>query len=76
MQATAGYSGKDAEKAIRTMYELSRIVERHTDLEGYDRQVELPIVDAAARPELAVAAFDQVAALFDQHKGTGSSNDD
>jgi hypothetical protein len=58
------YAGVDAETIVRRIYELGQIVERHTGLTGYDPQVELPIASAAARPELAVAIFDQVAAAF------------
>jgi hypothetical protein len=58
------YTGADAEMIVRRIYKLGQIVERHTGLTGYDPQVELPIASAAARPDLAVAAFDQVAASF------------
>ncbi|MBL7255885.1 hypothetical protein [Paractinoplanes lichenicola] len=58
------YKGADAERVVRALYDLGRLVEETTGLAGYDPQVELPLTEAAARPGLAVAVFDDVAADF------------
>ncbi|MBO3737331.1 hypothetical protein [Actinoplanes flavus] len=58
------YSGQDAERIAALIYRLGLIVERHTGLAGYDGQVGLGVTEAAARPELAVTIFDQVARSF------------
>jgi hypothetical protein len=58
------YRGDDARRVVELIYRLGAAVEGATGLTGFDPQVELGIADAAARPELAVATFDQVAASF------------
>lgn len=69
------YKGEQAETVVRAMYELSRIVEQHTGLTGYDVQTELSVKESAARPELAVTIFDQVAASFARRGIRSPSND-
>ncbi|XVU21985.1 hypothetical protein ACQPZJ_32575 [Actinoplanes sp. CA-054009] len=54
------YRGEDAKRIVDAIYGLGRVVERSTGLEGYDRQIELPIAEAEARPDLAAAVFDQI----------------
>lgn len=44
------------------MYQLGEAVQAVTGLPGYDPQLELPLSDALAQPELAVGFFDEVAA--------------
>jgi hypothetical protein len=58
------YRGAEAATIARTLYALGAIVEAATGFAGYDAQLELPLADAALRPELAVACFDQVAQSF------------
>ncbi|GAB2585461.1 hypothetical protein Aab01nite_52850 [Paractinoplanes abujensis] len=58
------YKGADAVRVVQAIYALGHIVEQHTGLSGYDAQVELPLAEAAARPGLAAAVFDDVAADF------------
>ena len=52
-----------AAQIVRAVYELGRVVERHTGLTGYDPQAGVSLAEAATRPEDAVKAFDQVAGL-------------
>lgn len=60
------YSGAEAQEIVRTIYRLAAVIEEHTDFSGYDEQVDLPIAEAARRPELATGSFDMVAASFTQ----------
>ncbi|WP_426513348.1 hypothetical protein ACPPVO_23680 [Dactylosporangium sp. McL0621] len=69
------YKGADAETVVRAMYDLGRIVERHTGLTGYDVQTESSLEEAAAHPELAMANFDDVAASFARRGISSPSND-
>ncbi|WP_433060754.1 hypothetical protein [Dactylosporangium sp. CS-033363] len=56
------HQGPDAQRVVRTMYDLAAIVERHTGLTGYDPQLERPTAEAS--PEHAVTIFDQTAAIL------------
>ncbi|MEV0720039.1 hypothetical protein [Asanoa sp. NPDC050611] len=58
------YRGDDARQIVQLIYRLGEAVERVTGLPGFDPQLDLPLADAATRVELAVTAFDQVAASF------------
>ena len=46
------------------LYALGGAVEKATGLSGFDPQQEMALADAAARPELAVAAFESVASAL------------
>lgn len=58
------YRGGDARAVVTAMYQLGEAVQAVTGLPGYDPQLELPLSDAVAQPELAVRVFDDVAASF------------
>jgi hypothetical protein len=58
------YRGEDARRIVTALHQLGEAVQAATGLPGYDPQLELPLSDAVARPELAVKAFDDVAASF------------
>ncbi|MFD6261180.1 hypothetical protein ACFWDK_27675 [Micromonospora chalcea] len=68
------YRGGDARAVVTAVYQLGAAVEAVTGLSGYDPQVELPLAEAAARPELAVAAFDEVAGSFARRGVSSPSN--
>jgi hypothetical protein len=55
------YSGDEAGAVLAKMYELGEVIERHTELRGYDPQAELPLAEARQQVERGVAAFDRVA---------------
>ncbi len=55
------YSGDEAGAVLHKMYALGEVIERHTDLRGYDPQAELPLAEARRHVERGVRAFDQVA---------------
>ncbi len=56
------YRGDSARAVVDTAYRLGAVVQAETGLPGYDPQLDLALADAAARPDLAVECFDQVAA--------------
>lgn len=58
------YAGTQAQEIARTLYRLAAVIEEHTEFSGYDGQADLPVAEAAERPELAMASFDMVAASF------------
>ncbi|MET8252026.1 hypothetical protein [Micromonospora sp. NPDC005197] len=58
------YRGGDAQAIVTAMYQPGEAVEAVTGLPGYDPQLELPLSDALARPELAVRVFDEIAEPF------------
>ena len=60
------YTGAEAATIVGQIYELGRIVERHTGLAGYDPQTGRPLTEAAAQPDRAVEIFDRTAAQFAQ----------
>jgi hypothetical protein len=66
------YAGADAAAVVDKIYQLGRVVEDATGLAGFDPQVELPL--AEAQPDLARAAFDQVAAMFARRGISSPSN--
>ncbi|MEV6515964.1 hypothetical protein AB0M37_09255 [Micromonospora chalcea] len=68
------YRGGGARAVVTAVYQLGAAVESVTGLSGYDPQVELPLAEAAARPELAVAAFDEVAESFARRGISSPSN--
>jgi hypothetical protein len=57
----------DSKTGADVLTETRQVLGEVTEHAG-DPQVELPVADAAVPPELAVAAFDQVATLFDQRE--------
>lgn len=61
------YKGAQAQEIVRTLYRLAAVIEEHTELSGYDEQADLPVAEAAERPELAAASFDMVAASLARH---------
>ncbi|XVV09188.1 hypothetical protein ACQP2X_30620 [Actinoplanes sp. CA-131856] len=63
------YSGSDATRIVEALYDLARVVERHTGLKGYDRQTGSPT--AEARPDAAAAVFDQVAVSLGRRGSRG-----
>jgi hypothetical protein len=68
------YSGEQARLIVGTLYQLAAVIEEHTGLSGYDSQVDLPIAEAAQRPELASASFDMIAASFARRGITSPGN--
>ncbi|NES28538.1 hypothetical protein GCE86_00950 [Micromonospora terminaliae] len=68
------YRGADARTVVTAMYQLGEAVQSITGLPGYNPQVDLPLSDAAARLELAVKCFDDVAASFAQRGISSPSN--
>ena len=58
------YTGAGAASIVGRLYALGDAVERATGLSGFDPQVELALAEAAAKPELAVAAFESVASAL------------
>jgi hypothetical protein len=68
------YAGRDAAAVIDVVYRLAGVIERHTGLTGYDAQLELAVAEAAGRPGLALAVFDQVARSFAQRGIASPSN--
>ena len=58
------YRGERAMTIIRSVYQLAEAVEKLTGLPGFDPQLELPLPEAAARPDLAVQIFDEAAGSF------------
>jgi hypothetical protein len=69
------YSGERAKTIVRSIYRLAEAVQEITGLPGYDPQVELPISEAIAQPDLATTAFDRAAALFAERGISTPSND-
>ncbi|MFF0657665.1 MULTISPECIES: hypothetical protein [Micromonospora] len=68
------YRGDDARAVVAAMYQLGEAVQAVTGLPGYDPQLELPLSDALAQPELAVGVFDEVAASFAERGISSPSN--
>ncbi|MFF4894414.1 hypothetical protein [Micromonospora chersina] len=68
------YRGGDAQAIVTAMYRLGEAVQAVTGLPGYDPQLELPLSDAVAQPELAVRVFNDVAASFAE-RGISSPSD-
>jgi hypothetical protein len=68
------YRGPEALKIVRTIYALGTLIEEATGLFGYDFQLDLPLAEAAARPDLGAAYFDQVAASFERRGVSSPSN--
>ena len=58
------YTGPQAQEIVGKIYRLAAVIEKHTEFSGYDGQADLPVTEAAQRPELAMASFDMVAASF------------
>jgi hypothetical protein len=58
------YAGTQAQEVVRLLYQLAAVVEQHTELSGYDGQADLPLAEAVARPELAMASFNMIAATL------------
>ena len=58
------YTGAGAASIVARLYALGDAVEKATGLSGFDPQLELALADAAAKPELAVAAFESVASAL------------
>ncbi|WP_328375706.1 hypothetical protein [Micromonospora zamorensis] len=61
-------------QAHTAMYQLGEAVQAVTRLPGYDPQLELPLSDAVTQMELAVSAFDEVAASFAERGISSPSN--
>ncbi|MEV0327918.1 hypothetical protein AB0H63_15950 [Micromonospora echinospora] len=68
------YRGGDARAVVTAIYQLGEAVQAVTGLPGYDPQLELPLSDALAQPELAVSVFDKVAASFAKRGISSPSN--
>ncbi|MEH0821490.1 MULTISPECIES: hypothetical protein [unclassified Micromonospora] len=68
------YRGEDARVIVTALYQLGEAVQKVTGLPGYDPQLELPLSDAVAQPELAVRVFDDVAASFAERGISSPSN--
>ncbi|MFI5490518.1 hypothetical protein [Micromonospora echinaurantiaca] len=68
------YRGGDAQAVVTAMYQLGEAVQAVTGLPGYDPQLELPLSDALARPELAVRVFDEAADSFAERGTSSPSN--
>lgn len=68
------YRGGDARTVVTVMYRLGEAVQAVTGLPGYDPQLELPVSDAVAQPELAARVFDEVAASFAERGISSPSN--
>ncbi|OHX02519.1 hypothetical protein [Micromonospora sp. WMMB235] len=66
--------GDDAWAVVAAMYQLGEAVQAVTGLPGYDPQLELPLSDALAQPELAGGVFDEVAESFAERGITSPSN--
>ncbi|MFG1775439.1 hypothetical protein ACGFIR_19190 [Micromonospora sp. NPDC049051] len=66
--------GGDARAVVTAMYQLGEAVQAVTGLPGYDPQLELPLPDALAQPELAVRVFNDVAASFAERGISSPSN--
>jgi hypothetical protein len=60
------YSGAQARDIVHIVYRLAGVIEEHTEFSGYDEQADLPVAEAAQRPELALASFDLVAASLNR----------
>lgn len=56
------HQGADAEAVIKLVYQLGEVVQAVSGLDGYDPQLGLPLSDAVAQPELAVAIVDNTSA--------------
>jgi hypothetical protein len=69
------YKGERAQAIVTSIYRLAEAVQEITGLPGYDPQVDLPISEAIAQPDLAVTAFDRAAALFAERGITTNGND-
>lgn len=69
------YRGDDARAIVETIYRLGQVVQAETGLPGYDPQVELPLAEAAAQPQLAVECFNHVAASFAERGYLSPSGD-
>jgi hypothetical protein len=67
------YSGERAKAIVNSIYRLAEAVEKATGFPGYDPQVDLPVSEAIAEPELAVNSFNQVAASFAERGITSPS---
>ncbi|MEU2613933.1 hypothetical protein ABZ570_20455 [Micromonospora sp. NPDC007271] len=68
------YRGGAAQAIVKAMYQLGEAVQAVTGLPGYDPQLELPLSDAVAQPQLAVRIFDEVAASFAERGISSPSN--
>ncbi|CCH20479.1 hypothetical protein [Micromonospora lupini] len=68
------HRGGDARAVVAAMYQLGEAVQAVTGLPGYDPQLELPLSDALAQPELAVRVFDDVANSFREREISSPSN--
>ncbi|NYF56339.1 hypothetical protein [Micromonospora purpureochromogenes] len=58
------YRAEGAKAIVKSVYQLGEVVEEVTGLPGFGPQPDLPLSSAVAQTELAVRAFDQVAASF------------
>lgn len=64
IQVPYWHEGAAARQVVTAMYQIAAIIEEETGLRGFDPQIEVPISDAAARIDDAVAVFDNIAASF------------
>lgn len=65
------HQGADAEAVIKLVHQLGEAVQAVTGLDGYDPQLGLPLSDAVAQPELAVAILDNTSASIARPPAAG-----
>ncbi|MEU7994100.1 hypothetical protein AB0B83_02000 [Micromonospora sp. NPDC049060] len=63
------HRGEAARVVVEAIHQLGEVVQMVTGLPGYDPQLELPLSEAVAQPELAVRVLGGVAASLEQ-RGT------